>query len=206
MLEKVGKDVNAKTGSTFYVVGLHEMLSLSFRVWKDAGHPKNVTVFGFRFRITQLAGTPSIMNFEGYVQNLLPSVIWSGTSPTHVSIAGATKIPVGPNNAPLIVEKAKEANLAEKFWDLMLNTFPCFTPALTKEEFEQLVIEIMEQEVGAHIKPESTAVIFEFGKTVKELDAGVEKDVSVGDVLTPADGDNSPTAGDHLIDHPIQSL
>lgn len=88
---------NPSTGNQFYQIAESDNLIAGIRFWAGSSyHNKMNTEMGFRFRIVSKSGDGVVlpMDFVAYVSSLFPTAVWSGQSPSHVSVSGGTKINV----------------------------------------------------------------------------------------------------------------
>lgn len=162
------KDVNAKTGSTFFVVSDSSDVQGSLRFWMDAESMGKFSLM-FSYRLTPKI---EVLNLPHYLSVKWPQVQYSGASASHVSVAGASYF-TGAKDAAGVLALLEENHVADRTRELIEGMFPGLPVTLNAVDFKQFFREQVEAAIATMPKaPKKTAVILSFGAALSHLEGG----------------------------------
>lgn len=162
------KDVNAKTGSTFFVVSDSADIQGALRFWMDAESMGKFSLM-FRYRLTPKI---EVLNLPHYLSVKWPQVQYSGASASHVSVAGASYF-TGAKDAAGVLALMEENHVADRTRELIEGMFPGLPVTLNAVDFKQFFREQVEAAIATMPKaPKKTAVILSFGAALSHLEGG----------------------------------
>ena len=162
--------VNHSTGSIFPVVAGDHHLLVGIRFGAKAEN--TVTVLFFRIRIEEWADSGvALMSFHNYVKELWPEVKWTGMSQTHVSITGATALPVYIGDTAKLLSLMEANNVEKNVLAMLKQRLPGLEFFLSDEDFYLLmrkeISEASKSALGGDMK---SAIIYSFaGKDVEKV-------------------------------------